>query len=119
MDHYFELEPVPGTVVVRIGEQELARSDKAVRLLEYNRGDAMPPVIYLPRADVPVDRWEKSGLTTGCPIKGKCEYWSIDAAGQRKPNVAWSYTEVTKGAENIKEWVAFDKGRVTIEVAGG
>lgn len=117
MDHYFELEPVAETVVVRLVDQELARSTRAVRLREFNRGDALPPVIYLPRDDVPVDRWEKSGLTTGCPIKGKCEYWSIDAAGQRLANVAWSYTDVTKDAENIKDWVAFDAKRVTIDVA--
>ena len=118
MDHYFDLEPVGDVVVVRIGDQELLRSTGAVRLLEFNQGRALPPVIYFPRADVPVDQWEKSGLTTGCAIKGRCEYWSIDAAGQRKANVAWSYTNVTKDGERIKDWVAFDKERVTIETAG-
>lgn len=117
LNHYFELEPVDALVTVRLADTELARSRRAVRLLEFNQGHAMPPVIYLPREDVPVERWSKSGLTTGCPIKGRCEYWSIDAGEQRLANVAWSYTEVTASAKSIKDWVAFDKERVKVDVA--
>ena len=114
--HYYELEPINGVATVRFGDTEIVRSKGAVWMREYNGGQAMPPLIYFPRADVPVDTWEKSGLTTGCPIKGKCEYWAVEVDGQRAANAMWSYTDVRPGAENIKDWVSFDGKRFEVSV---
>lgn len=80
-------------VTVHHGGALLADSRHALRVLETSH----PPVFYLPRADVRVDRLTRSAARTFCEWKGVAVYWSLRAEGPAGPDVAWSYEEPSPG----------------------
>lgn len=117
--HYMRIKPVEGRVRILFGERVLADSADALRLLEAGH-DIYDPVLYLPLADV------RAGLApvekrTYCPLKGHASYFDLvsgegQAEGQvEAPEIAWSYRETLDMAGEIRDLVAFDAARVTIE----
>lgn len=75
-------------VVVMAGPLEIARSRRALRLLE----TASPPGFYLPADDVRTDRLVPAGGTSHCEWKGEAAYWSVPLlGGGMLDGVAWSY----------------------------
>ena len=58
--------------------------------------NGLPPVYYLPPADVDKSQLQKSSSTTFCPWKGTASYY--DAPGN--PKIAWYYPQPIK--ENFK-----------------
>ena len=108
------LEPDSREVVVRHGELEIARSRRAVRVLE----TASPPGFYIPAADVKMDLLRKAPGTSRCEWKGVAEYWSLRAAGASAPPVAWTYPAPFADYERIRGHLAFYPGRVECSVDG-
>jgi uncharacterized protein (DUF427 family) len=96
------VEPEPREVVVRWGDREVARTARAVRVLE----TAHPPTVYLPWADVDRALFEAAGGGSFCEWKGPARYWSLVDGARRLDRVAWSYPEPLAGSEAVADAVA-------------
>lgn len=122
--HVLAFDPDLVRVQVRVGEQTLAESRRALRLRE----GSYPPVLYIPREDVRMDLLRRSHHTTHCPFKGDANYF--DYAGpastqqasadphehETRSQVAWSYEEPFDQMLAIHNHIAFYDDRVAIEV---
>ena len=102
-------------VVVRWGDTEVARTRRAVLVLE----TAHPPSFYLPWADVA--RHLLEAHTSGsslCEWKGPAYYWSLVDGVRTLPGVAWSYPRPLAGAEALADCVAFYPANLHCTVDG-
>lgn len=103
------VEPVPEALRVIVGGEVLAETTRGLRVLE----TAGPPVYYIPRDDVRMDRLAPSPHTSVCEWKGEATYWTYDdGTGRRIDNVGWSYAAPLPGYEAIAGHLAFYAGRV-------
>jgi uncharacterized protein (DUF427 family) len=103
------VEPVPQRVRVIIDRQVVADTVRAVRVLE----TASPPVYYVPREDVAMDRLVRNARSSTCEWKGRASYWTWQgSAGRRIEDVAWSYEDPSPGYGAIRGCLAFYAGRV-------
>ena len=102
------LQPDHREVVVRIGEVELARSKRSVRVLE----TASPPTFYLPRDDVRTDLLKPAGGSSRCEWKGEARYWSVAAPDVGDSPVAWSYPDSLPGFQQIRDHFSFYPSRL-------
>ena len=112
--HRAVLSPAAQTYVARLGEVEIARSEKAVILEEVSPRKTYPPMVYFPLEDVDAAVLRPSDHTSFCPIKGEAGYYSIQAGGETCENAAWFYPEPLPMVAGIKGHVAFYHDRVTI-----
>ncbi len=112
-EHVITVEPQPGTVSVRLGETLLAESRDALLLRE----GRYPPVVYVPRADVHMDRFQAESHRTHCPFKGDASYWSVIGGGERGDKAAWSYEDPFDQMESIRSHFAFYADRIEIETS--
>ena len=101
-------------VVVRAGAVEIARSRRALRVLE----TASPPTFYLPWADVRRDCFEAAAGGSFCEWKGAARYWSVVTPGGRIEQAAWSYPDPLPAFEAIGEGVSFYPSRLACFVDG-
>ncbi len=69
---------------------------------------------YFPPDSVNQELLRPSDTHTNCPWKGEASYYSLEADGEKKADVAWYYPEPKAAAANIKDHVAFGGG-VTVE----
>ncbi len=88
---------------MRWGDLEVARTRRAVRVLETGH----PPSFYLPWADVARHLLQPTPGSSFCEWKGPARYWSLVHGDQSLTNVAWSYPEPLAGAEALADCVAF------------
>ena len=101
-------------VVVRVGQTEVARSERSCRVLE----TASPPTFYLPPEDVRVELLEPSAGSSHCEWKGVARYWRLKTLdGEREP-VAWSYADPLPAFEKLQGYLAFYPGRIECFVGG-
>lgn len=107
------VEPSGRLVVVRYGEEALARSRNSYRVME----TASPPVYYLPPEDVNWEYLEKAPGRSVCEWKGVAQYWKLSADPRGVP-VGWSYEEPRSDYRVIQGYVAFYPGRVESYVEG-
>lgn len=101
-------------VVVRLGDTEIARSRRAVRVLE----TASAPTVYLPAADVRIDLLEPSPTHSMCEWKGEAQYWAARPPGADGEPVAWSYAEPLPAFEQIRGWLSFYPSRLECYLNG-
>lgn len=97
------LAPDTREVVIRWGAAEVARTRRALRVLETSH----PPTWYLPWDDVDRTLLQAAGGGSVCEWKGPARYWSLVDAGRRLDRVAWSYPQPLPGAEALADAVAF------------
>ena len=90
-------------VVIRWGDVEVARTRRALRVLETSH----PPVFYLPWDDVARHFLKPAAGSSFCEWKGPARYWTLVDANRRLPGVAWSYPRPMAGAEALANCVAF------------
>jgi uncharacterized protein (DUF427 family) len=107
------VEPFPQTVIVKAGDQIVARSRSAKKLTE----SPYPPVLYVPFADIDFAQLEKTAHSTHCPYKGDASYWSVVPAGDKGKDAMWAYEHPYDEMLDIKSHGAFYPDRVTIETA--
>ena len=105
-DHPITVEPAGVEVIVRKGDVVLARSAAALLLREAG----LPPVYYVPRADVAMAELAPSPTRTHCPYKGDASYFGT-RDGKAK-DVAWSYEDPFDHMLAIRGHVAFYPDRV-------
>jgi uncharacterized protein (DUF427 family) len=106
--HAIEIAPFGGRVRVRVGGEIVADTAHALLLEE----GSLPPVFYIPRGDVHMDRLVASETTSRCPFKGDASYFS---AAQGPADVAWSYQAPLPGVADIAGHLAFYPDKVEIE----
>jgi uncharacterized protein (DUF427 family) len=72
---------------------------------------------YIPREDITVELYP-SERQTYCPYKGQASYWSLDAGGRRRPDIAWSYEQPLPDVPQIKGLISFWDERVDVVLDG-
>jgi uncharacterized protein (DUF427 family) len=72
---------------------------------------------YLPREDVRVDL-QPSPQRRYCPYKGEASYWSLEAGGRRRDNLAWTYERPLPDASAVTGLVAFWDEQVDVVLDG-
>lgn len=110
--HFMHVKSVPQRVRVRKGDQVLAESTGALRIMETGRGP-YDPMIYIPEADVtgPLDAVD--GKSTHCPLKGDASYFTL--AGDE---IAWTYDRPLEVSQILKGHIAFYPNKVVVEEIG-
>jgi uncharacterized protein (DUF427 family) len=107
-DHPITIAPNAARIVVKVAGRVVADTSKALALQEAS----YPAVQYIPIADVDMSMLEATSLTTYCPYKGECSYYSIPAGGERSVNAVWYYAAPYESVAAIKDHVAFYADRV-------
>jgi len=108
------LAPDTREVVIRWGDVEVARTRRAVRVLE----TAHPPSFYLPWADVARHLLQPAAGSSFCEWKGPARYWTLVDGERRLARVAWSYPHPLAGAEALADCVAFYPRDLACSVGG-
>ncbi|HET9637615.1 MAG TPA: DUF427 domain-containing protein [Allosphingosinicella sp.] len=106
--HSIEIGPFGGRVRVRIAGEIVADTGRALLLEE----GALPPVFYVPRDDIHMERLTPSATASHCPFKGDAVYFS--ALGG-PADVAWSYETPLANAAAIAGHLAFYADKAEIE----
>jgi uncharacterized protein (DUF427 family) len=103
--------PSDRRVVVRLGDQLVADTTGAFRVLETSH----PPTWYVPRADAAAGVLTPSAArSTWCEWKGAATYWDVLGL----PAAAWSYEHPTAGFTAITGYLAFSPALLACEVDG-
>ena len=101
-------------VVVRWGGVEIARTRRAIRVLE----TADPPSFYLPCDDVAREYVQPASGSSYCEWKGPARYWSLVDSNCRLSRVAWSDPQPLAGAEALANCIAFYPAELECTVDG-
>jgi uncharacterized protein (DUF427 family) len=109
-EHRIETKPAGVRVRVTFKGEVIADSRDAIRLEE----SKYPPVYYLPRKDVKMDRLARSAHRTHCPFKGDAAYFSLKDGPE---NAVWSYEQPREETSIIKELLAFYPDKFEISVS--
>ena len=100
-------------VRIEVGGDVVAETTRARLLSE----TSLPLRFYVPREDVRLEL-HPSERHSYCPYKGQASYWSVDAGGRRRADVAWSYEQPLPDAMEIAGLVAFWDERVDVFLDG-
>lgn len=106
------LDPTTLPVEVYDGERLIARSDRALRVLE----TASPPTVYLPPDDVNAELLAPVRQSSFCEWKGSASYWALARAPEQ--HIGWSYPRPTEAFRAIAGWYSFYPGRVHCLLGG-
>ncbi len=98
------LEPTPRRLRLTLGDQILADTTHAFRILETSH----PPVYYLPQADLAMQFLRPSTRRGSfCEWKGTAAYWDLVLPGVTLPAIAWSYARPTTAYAALADHLAF------------
>lgn len=111
MSNLVKLRTLSGTYSIRAAGAVLGESTDVIELSE---GD-LAPVLYVPRADLAMDFFDKTDHATTCPHKGDATYFTFQAKSGPFKNAAWSYENPIAGLEPIAGHMAFYTDKVTVE----
>jgi len=107
-------EPISTEVVVKLGDVLIAKTTKAVRVLETSH----PPTYYLPPDDINFEHLQEGIGSSFCEWKGQAKYWNLVAAGQELTRHAWSYPDPFPEFASIRDFVAFYPRQLECSVDG-
>jgi uncharacterized protein (DUF427 family) len=107
-DHPITIEESTELITVRVAGQLVAQTRHALKLAEAS----YPPVYYIPKSAVSMELLERTDLTTYCPYKGDCNYFSIPSGGAKSVNAVWTYESPYDAVAAIKDHLAFYTDRV-------
>lgn len=103
------VEPSTRPVRIVLGGREIARSDRALRVLETSH----PPSIYVPAEDFSDGALRPSGARrTFCEWKGFATYWDVHGGEEVRPAAGWSYPEPVAAFAALAGHVAVYPGRM-------
>lgn len=112
-DHPITVEPTGSNVAVRAGQQEIARSNRALTLREAD----YPAVQYIPLDDVDQSLLRPTDTSTYCPFKGDASYYSVVTPDGELTDAVWGYRTPYPAVAQIAGHVAFYPNKVTVTVA--
>jgi len=101
------VEPVPQRILIRHGGGVVARTSRALRVLETHHA----PSYYLPLADVLAHLRPVAG-SSFCEWKGQARYFDLVAGELIVPRAAWAYDTPTAPFAALVGHVAFYPGRM-------
>ena len=107
-DHPITISHNAKRVRVVFAGEVIADTKRALTLQEAS----YPPVQYIPRADVAMQRLAPTAHASHCPYKGDASYFSIAAGGKTAENAVWSYEQPYPAMAEIAGYVAFYPSRV-------
>ena len=108
--HRLRWEPADKRVRVDFAGETIVETDGAHVLYE----TGLPPVYYVPLADIGDQYLEPTDHSTRCQFKGQASYWSVVVGDKRAENALWGYKDPIEGAEYLKGFGAFYSDRVEI-----
>jgi uncharacterized protein (DUF427 family) len=111
--HRIDVRRSARPVHVELGGEVLAETTDARLLYE----TSLPVRFYLPREDLRV-ALHPGDRRTYCPYKGQASYWSAEAGGARREDIAWSYEEPLGDAAGVAGLVAFWDEQVDVFLDG-
>ncbi len=103
--------PAAGTWVVRAGGSVIGESTRALELVQRD----YPFVIYFPREDVAAAVLDPSDRPLICDDRGEGIHYHVSSPEGAIPNAAYTLTNPTAEAEALRDYLAFDAGKVTVE----
>ncbi|HXB55705.1 MAG TPA: DUF427 domain-containing protein [Vicinamibacteria bacterium] len=104
-DHRVTTKPAGVRVRVTFKGEVIADTRDAIALQE----SRYPPVYYLPRKDVKMQRLTRTTHSTHCPFKGDASYFSFVNGPE---NAVWSYEQPYDEMSALKEMIAFYPDKV-------
>lgn len=115
--HFMRIKPVNRRIRVLLGDEILAKTTHALRIMEVGK-DFYDPVIYVPEGDIRA-ALRRIDHQTHCPLKGDASYFDLtDTGGNvRQEKIAWSYADAFDFAAELKGHIAFAPNLVTVEDA--
>ncbi|MFI6011144.1 DUF427 domain-containing protein [Streptomyces sp. NPDC051243] len=115
-DPHKRVDAMPSSrhVQVEVGGTVVADTRRPVLLFE----TGLPTRYYLPREDVRLDLFETTDHRTGCPYKGRAQYWTWRGEGDVPRNILWSYAEPLPAVAAVKGLLAFYNEAVDLTVDG-
>jgi uncharacterized protein (DUF427 family) len=104
-DHSIVERPLRKRMQVTVDGELIADSTAVIQVEE----DGSPTRYYFPRADVKMERLERSTMTTVCPFKGTANYFNINVNvnGRKLKDAVWTYEDPYDEHLPLKERVAF------------
>jgi uncharacterized protein (DUF427 family) len=102
------LVPCERRVRVEIGDEVLADSERALRVLETSH----PPTIYIPPDDVRLDLLAPAGRGSLCEWKGRATYFDVVAGDRAERAAAWTYRDPVPAFAALRDFVSLYPGRM-------
>ena len=112
-NHELRWEPAGQRVHVQFAGTKIAETDGAHVLHE----TGLPPVYYVPLADIGDEFLERTDHSTRCPFKGQASYWSVIVDDARADNALWAYENPIDNAPYLKGFGAFYSNKVEISTS--
>ena len=100
------LEPVGETVRIEFGGREVARTERALQVLETSH----PPTVYLPPDAFAEGVLDRRPETSHCEWKGRAVYYDVVSGEHRAEQAAWGYPDPTGRFAALKDHVAVYAG---------
>ncbi|MGH7035810.1 MAG: DUF427 domain-containing protein [Stellaceae bacterium] len=75
-------------------------------------GPGYLPVYYFPPAHVRADFLKPSGHRSQPSSLGEATHWTLEIAGKRIENAAWSYRNPPPSAGRMKDFIAFERNKI-------
>jgi uncharacterized protein (DUF427 family) len=102
------IEAVPALVRIVLGGMEIARTERAWRILETTH----PPTYYLPQDCFVAGVLTRSPRTSFCEWKGVATYVSLAAGNRVETDAGWSYPDPSPAYAALRDHVAVYAGRM-------
>ncbi|MCC5966177.1 MAG: DUF427 domain-containing protein [Natronohydrobacter sp.] len=103
--------PAQGKWVVRANGAVIGESSRALEMIQRD----YPFVIYFPREDVASVVLDQSDRPLFCDDRGEGVFYHVSSPEGLIQNAGYSLTNPTAEAEAVRDYLAFDAGKVTVE----
>jgi uncharacterized protein (DUF427 family) len=106
-----KIYPAAGKWVVRANGAVIGESTRALELLQRD----YPFVIYFPREDIASAVLDPSDRALICDDRGRGMHFHVSSPEGTILNAGFALTEPSPEAAALKDYLAFDAGKVTVE----